>query len=504
MFSDDFGAKMKLTLSLQNKIISAYVGTIFVLLMGLGFSLYQNWYAQINEMAAELVDESTVSSALVESSLLDASRILDVAKHRMLSATANHSISDEKAHEILKSAIDEFSVFQPENLLGLLFYADKNGIIRATNGEYPTKNIDVTDRLYFSKLVANPELKISIGNKVIGRRTNKEVFHVAVPLVDPNNHFDGILMQQISVDSISNVLEGSSAHKKFQTITFQRNGFVSYSHSNGVLVENERLNNSIQNAVQMKDQKAGWFLLPSGLTSAEPSLYIGYTKAPLFGLTTVTIIPSGVVFNEFLSVNIKLILFAVTAFCLLSALFFSLYRQVKINGINRELSIRDPLTGIFNRRGLDEVFPNLWHDAIRHRKAVSVLFVDIDHFKIFNDTCGHELGDLALKAVATAISSSCKRPLDFCCRWGGEEFVLVLPETDELGAVHIAESLLNLVKDIKLPEQCPLKLGVSVGIATSDGVAKKIDDDLIDMADKAMLEAKRSGRGRYVVHKEHH
>jgi diguanylate cyclase (GGDEF)-like protein len=129
-----------------------------------------------------------------------------------------------------------------------------------------------------------------------------------------------------------------------------------------------------------------------------------------------------------------------------------------------------------------------------------VLFIDIDHFRYFNDHYGHESGDIALQAVAQALASSVKRPLDFVCRWGGEEFVVVLPKTNRHAATKVADNILDSVRQIEL--ECTNgdrpRLTVSIGHVTSTLEVTAVEEDLVDEADKAMLQAKGQGRNQRV------
>ena len=128
--------------------------------------------------------------------------------------------------------------------------------------------------------------------------------------------------------------------------------------------------------------------------------------------------------------------------------------------------------------------------------------MNFDHFKIFNDDYGHDCGDQALIAVAKVIQKCASRPLDFCCRWGGEEFTVALPETDAHGASLLANTILTAVRAIKLNFPCEHqpKVTVSIGIASMIVTSKNKTDDLVDMADKAMYCAKQSGRDKYAVY----
>ena len=165
-------------------------------------------------------------------------------------------------------------------------------------------------------------------------------------------------------------------------------------------------------------------------------------------------------------------------------------------------SLTDELTQIRNRRAFDTEFPKLWKSSMRAAQPISALFIDIDHFKIFNDEYGHDHGDDALVAVAHAIVTCANRPLDLCCRWGGEEFAVVLPDTDEQGAIYLANMILAAVRAIRLDfgEGKSPKITVSIGIASIVVTEGSQTEDLIDMADKAMYVAKQSGRDRYAIH----
>jgi diguanylate cyclase (GGDEF)-like protein len=161
-------------------------------------------------------------------------------------------------------------------------------------------------------------------------------------------------------------------------------------------------------------------------------------------------------------------------------------------------SLYDPLTGLGNRRLMDEEFPRLWRGAMRTKQAICALFIDIDHFKKFNDDFGHEAGDDVLKAVAKVIQQHARRPSDFSFRWGGEEFALIYPGLPEPDVAAIAQNILKEVQAMEVTSQgvkMP-SVTVSIGMACALVTNENITDDLIDMADKAMLKAKSNGRNQ--------
>lgn len=168
-------------------------------------------------------------------------------------------------------------------------------------------------------------------------------------------------------------------------------------------------------------------------------------------------------------------------------------RQLAENELKQRAST-DALTGLANRRKLDEVMNVEWNRAMRAGKPLSLLVIDVDSFKAFNDRHGHHGGDEALRNVASTIAENIRRPADFVARYGGEEFVVVLPETDLDGARAVAEQVRAAVQALPLFSTDTEPLTVSIGIAT--GRAQANVDDLFKAADLALYAAKKNGRNR--------
>jgi len=166
-----------------------------------------------------------------------------------------------------------------------------------------------------------------------------------------------------------------------------------------------------------------------------------------------------------------------------------------------EATVRDALTGLLNRRGFDERFQEALADARMMRAPIALLALDLDNFKNYNDHFGHVAGDAALRAVAQAISGVTTRTRDVACRVGGEEFAIVLPFTEESGAMTVAERVRAAVLQLRLahaPEAAFAILSISIGLAVSDGT---IDGtELYHRADQALYRAKRLGRNRIARH----
>jgi diguanylate cyclase (GGDEF)-like protein len=161
------------------------------------------------------------------------------------------------------------------------------------------------------------------------------------------------------------------------------------------------------------------------------------------------------------------------------------------------LSMTDQLTGVVNRRGFEHALEAAWKRSCRESRELSLLMIDVDHFKRFNDSYGHVEGDACLRSVARAITLAVTRDCDVICRYGGEEFAVIVDSTDSDGARLIGERIRRSVASLDLPHSgSPIgHVSISVGCATTIAKGKHFDD-LITMADTALYEAKRSGRNR--------
>jgi diguanylate cyclase (GGDEF)-like protein len=163
------------------------------------------------------------------------------------------------------------------------------------------------------------------------------------------------------------------------------------------------------------------------------------------------------------------------------------------------LGMRDQLTGLPNRRSFDRRLDSEWKRAIREKHPLSFLIMDIDKFKVYNDTYGHQQGDVVLQTVAKTLPAPIRRVIDFAARWGGEEFVILRPPTDSEGAMHVAEMVRLAVESTEIPSLDggqAKKVTISIGVSTQRPTPEGTIADLIAHADEALYQAKETGRNR--------
>ena len=165
------------------------------------------------------------------------------------------------------------------------------------------------------------------------------------------------------------------------------------------------------------------------------------------------------------------------------------------------LSMTDALTGIANRRHFDKALATEWARAVRANRPMSLVLLDVDDFKLLNDSFGHVQGDAILKTVAGFVQQVASRSSDLGARYGGDEFAILLPETDIIGAQRLAEKLRDLLSNISLVDGQPgqFRITLSQGIAAATASRQKSATELLLAADRALYMAKDKGRGQIAV-----
>ncbi|WP_096200835.1 GGDEF domain-containing response regulator [Bacillus sp. FJAT-45350] len=174
----------------------------------------------------------------------------------------------------------------------------------------------------------------------------------------------------------------------------------------------------------------------------------------------------------------------------------------QVNQLLEQLSMFDGLTGIANRRKFDEYYTTELARAKKNQSSLSLIMLDIDHFKYYNDTYGHLEGDDCLRTIAKTLAQTLKRPTDLVARYGGEEFVIVLPDVCYEEALKLGDELRANIESRRIPHETSLisnVVTVSVGVSTLSFTSNEMDVSthfLIEMADKALYKSKETGRNR--------
>ncbi|MGE6568365.1 diguanylate cyclase [Shewanella vesiculosa] len=174
--------------------------------------------------------------------------------------------------------------------------------------------------------------------------------------------------------------------------------------------------------------------------------------------------------------------------------------RLKLNtDLLRTIALIDGLTGVANRRQFEQVLPVSWSQCAREKQPLTVILLDIDFFKHFNDIYGHTEGDVCLRLVAQKIHDTVNRPYDLVARFGGEEFICILPNTDLIGGTYVAQQIVDSIVSLKIPH---INSSISAFVTISAGVSSVVPEydmsstTLIEEADKQLYIAKDRGRNR--------
>lgn len=171
----------------------------------------------------------------------------------------------------------------------------------------------------------------------------------------------------------------------------------------------------------------------------------------------------------------------------------------KVNRQLQKLSLKDPLTKLWNRRKYDETINLEWNRCLRHQRPIDLILLDIDYFKEYNDNYGHLAGDECLTKIGQTIKNSLSRSTDMAARYGGEEFIVILPETEKEEAIKIADMLRQKIEALHIPHgQSPVScyVTVSIGVTLTIPNISSSHEDLFIVADKALYQAKADGRNQ--------
>lgn len=476
----------------QNRVVFFYTLTCFLVIIGSLISLHSGWKHHISMVGTEMRRNNLVYQNLIGSTISDSLRLLQIANKKINSSDTNQLQNREQLQTILTESREAFAIFNQDRF-GLLLVTDADGALIARSDGPVSKPTNFSDRFWFQQVKEHPNNNFTIGPLLIARTTGRPVSHVSQAIKNKNGQLVGVIAIQIESDKIQTLiedvmLEGAKSQRKIL-------------NQSGEIVWSQPIMESINSDHGVKCTSPDCLLRPNsnGWAVADKKL-VSHTSIAEMGVHTISTQALQDVRKDFMHDNLSLILYGILTFIPFSFLVRRFYLQIGELELVRIISNTDTLTGINNRLAFDKEYEKILGDARRNKRPLSILFIDIDNFKNCNDTYGHDNGDIVLKSVANTISGTMKRPLDLCARWGGEEFVVVLADTHQEGAIKVAEDILSNVREtsISIKDYAPISVTVSIGISTIS-TKTSFSGNLIDDADQAMYRAKKAGRDRYSI-----
>lgn len=385
--------------------------------------------------------------------------------------------------------------------MGVMLVIDEHGDILADLDAVPPRKGNYADREYFKVHKARAGLGLYVGQPIVSRLTGEQMLPFSRRINKRDGTFGGVVLGSVKLTYFTRL---------FQQIDLGQDSAVNLYLNDGTrimrhLFDKADIGTNIRNSATFR----GFLSTHSGSfvrTSVRDGVERHYTftrisSLPLIlnvALSTKTVEDEWRV-KAFVIGSIVALLCGLTI--ALSLLFGrELRRREAAQAELERLSMTDPLTGLPNRRAFENTGARAWEQAERHNRPLALLIVDADHFKRINDRYGHQIGDEVLKGLARGLSASVHRPHDLVCRVGGEEFAVLMPDTERGGALRIAEKIHAEISALSIGA-AGIGAGaitVSIGLATitPNGTEAGNLTSLYRLADGALYEAKAGGRNQ--------
>lgn len=385
--------------------------------------------------------------------------------------------------------------------LGSLLVLDKGGKVVADSKGRAPPHLDLSDRDYFvAQRDGSRDIEPFVSHPFRSRITGKYGFGLSRPRVTPDGAFDGVVVGTMMLSHFAAIFE--SVHLPYDST-------ITLMHSDGTILmraPESAIGASLRSAelyAAAARAPAGMFCKSSAIDGVERLFaYRRIGSHPIYlsvGLSTRQVLAHwrwqmGAIGGAFLLLSAIIILLGI-------ALTGELDRRTDAERTLAQLAATDGLTGLANRRRFDSTLDVEWRRAVRERRRLALLMIDGDFFKGYNDTYGHLEGDAALRAIASAICECATRPGDLVARFGGEEFVVLLPDTDSAGAFEVASAIRRTITGLALAHRgSPFGvLTVSIGVASRSPPTGASASMLVEGADAALYKAKAEGRDRVVL-----
>lgn len=387
--------------------------------------------------------------------------------------------------------------------LGSMLVLDVDGNIVIDSGSEVPRKANFVDRTYFAVHRDNPNAGLYVSDPYTSRlRGGSPSIALSRRLSGPGGAFEGVAMVAVELEYF---------HKLFSALSLGPHGAVALIGRDGAMIMRQPydltvIGRNIRDAStfrQFLSAPEGSFSDTSSIDGVRRFYY--FKNFPHLPLIIMVAQAEPDIYADWRrrAVTIGSLMAALTVgFVGLSfALGVQLRGRMRAESELTLLARTDGLTGLNNRRTLGEILDDEWRRARRTRSVFSLLFVDLDRFKAYNDTYGHQAGDDALIAVAKCIGENIRRPADSAARYGGEEFVVVLPDTPPEGAVSIAERIRAAISDLAIEHagseygRVTASIGAAAWTPEEDGDVTAV----IRAADQALYNAKATGRNKIAL-----
>lgn len=381
--------------------------------------------------------------------------------------------------------------------LGSILVLDANGAVKTASPASVTEGASFADRDYFRVHLTTSDIGLFVSKPFVSRISGTWQLGLSRRINNPDGSFGGVVIGTLQLSYLSKLYNGLNVGREGSITLFRTDGRV--------IVREPYVESDVRRSLgfndgfdQIRSSRSGSFEGPSPVDGK--SRIVSFHRVgtlPLIQDVEVSVDQAYASWwRKTLTIGAVLGLLCLCTLALAWMLNAELKRRIKIEAVLERLASTDPLSELANRRRFSEALDAEWRRALRERKTISLLMVDADRFKAFNDTYGHPAGDELIKTLATCIRRGVRRAGDLAARYGGEEFTVLLPDTGLTGALAIAEGIRKSVLEAGQPHAgSPDRVAtVSIGVASMEPALGGSRDDLVAAADAALYRAKVDGR----------
>ena len=481
------------------------IGFMALVLMSLlGLDTWQSWTARTQALRVAQTHTANLARSLAqhaESTVQEADTVLaDLTERVQADGTGPAQLA--RLHRLMQARTHELT-----QLHGLFIY-DKDGRWLVTSNDVDPAGVNNADREYFQFHRFNRGNAVHIGPVIRSRTNNQLIIPVSRRIEGPDGAFAGVALATLDLEFFN---------RFYQSFDLDRQGVIVLALGNGTVLARRPFDEHVIGTSLAKGRVFSELLpnQPSG-SSMMPSLIDGvsrlfsYKSLDKYPLVVEAAQSKDAIYATWHANLLRSAAFILVVGAALSVFGVALIRQLR-HGQRTEaqlrnahaaleiLAMQDALTGLANRRQLDAALPHEIGRARRNGKPLGLIMLDVDHFKRFNDLYGHPAGDQCLRAVGRAVLDCVGRSSDLVVRYGGEELLVVLPESDWAGTWLVANNILERVRELTIHHAgndgglVTLSAGVHVWVPEGEDTQPHL---LIQAADQALYQAKHHGRNR--------
>ncbi len=381
--------------------------------------------------------------------------------------------------------------------VGPIAVVDAGGLVRAISTPVMPLNTSLADRDYFRVHVSNSDVGLYVSKPLISRITGNWQIALSRRINNVDGSFAGVVITSLELSYLNRLYQGLNLGSDGTMVLFRTDGNV-ITREPFLASDVRRELGYTESFSRMRSSRIGSFEGPSPIDGKDRIItYHRIGNLPLIQVIEISVDQAYASWwRKAWIIGSVLGFLCLSSMALLMLLNAELARRVEVELILERLAGTDPLTELANRRRFGKVLQDEWRRAIRDTGQLSLLMMDADHFKSFNDMYGHPAGDELLKAFATCLTDTVRRPGDLAARYGGEEFTVLLPGTDSAGAQTVAEAIRLAVLDLAMPHAGSPNgfVTVSIGVASMRPLIGQSSDLLLAAADAALYQAKGEGR----------